>query len=150
LRLNRIDVTLGDSFSIVQLEIVPMPHLQTALGTLNQAFARENISKLVENRALFCDGKPLAAGWIINDKMPLHPHWMKYINEIPGGMQEAIRATIYYALSTNPPTQVTFAWAPGYDHELSIWEAPDTKTSKGGITILIKSRYPDDKHPIKG
>lgn len=127
-----------------------MPHLQTALGTLNHAFSRENLPKLAENRALFCDGKPLAAGWIINEQQhALHPHWKKYVNDIPGGMQEAIRATIYYALSTTPPTQITFAWAPGYDYELSIWEAPDTKTSKGGITILIKSRYPDDKHPIK-
>jgi len=31
-----------------------------------------------------------------------------------------------------------------------VWQAPDTKTTKGGITVLIKSRYPDDAHPIKG
>ena len=65
-------------------------------------------------------------------------------------MQEALRAIIYQALSTTPPTQITFAWAAGYDFELSVWQAPDTKTSKGGITVLLKSRYPDDKHPIAG
>jgi hypothetical protein len=41
------------------------------------------------------------------------------------------------------------SWAPGYDYELSVWQAPDTRTSRGGITVLIKSRYPDDKHPLK-
>jgi hypothetical protein len=150
LRLTRIDVTLGDRFSTFQLEIAHMPHLQTALGHVNTAFSRENLPKLVEHRDRFCDGKPLAAGWVIDEKMALHKDWMKYLNDIPGGMQEAIRATIYYALSTKPATQITFAWAPGYDYELSMWQAPDTKTSRGGITILIKSRYPDDKHPVKG
>jgi hypothetical protein len=63
-------------------------------------------------------------------------------------LQEALRSTIYHALSTKPPTQVTFGWAPGYDYEVTIWHAPDTKKTKGGITVLIKSRYPDDKHPL--
>jgi hypothetical protein len=127
-----------------------MPHLQTALGTLNSAFARENLPKLAEKREAFAHGKPLAAGIVVNETMALQPHWKKYLNEIPPAMQEALRAIIYQALSTSPPTHITFAWAPGYDFELSVWQAPDTKTSKGGITVLLKSRYPDDKHPISG
>jgi mannosyltransferase OCH1-like enzyme len=150
LRLNHIDVTLATASCDILLEVVTMPHLQTALGTLNIAFSRENLPKLVEKRAAFAEGKPLAAGIVVDASMALHAYWMKYIGDIPGGMQEAIRATIYQALSTEPPTQITFAWAPGYDYEMSMWQAPDTNTSKGGITILIKSRYPDDKHPIKG
>ena len=127
-----------------------MPHLQTAIGTLNSAFTHENLPNIAKHRAQFSDGKELAAGIVVHDKMALHPHWKKYIGDIPPAMQEAIRSIIYHALSTNPPTHIQFAWAPSYDYELSIWQAPDTKTSKGGITILIKSRYPDDKHPIKG
>ncbi len=126
-----------------------MPHLQTALGTLNLSFSRENIGKLASNRAAFAEGKTLAQGIVVHEKMALHEHWKKYLGMIPAPMQEAIRAVIYNALGTTPPTTITFAWAPGYDYELSIWQAPDTRTSRGGITVLIKSRYPDDAHPLK-
>jgi len=126
-----------------------MPHLQTALGTLNTAFSRDNIAKLAKNRASFREGQKLGAGIVIDSTMALHAEWIKYLDIIPGGLQEAIRSIINYALSTSPPTQITFAWAPGYDYELSVWQAPDTRTSRGGITVLIKSRYPDDKHPLK-
>jgi hypothetical protein len=128
-----------------------MPHLQTALGHLNIAFAGEKLAKLAKHhREAFAEGKPLVAGIVVDEQMALQPYWKKYLNEIPPAMQEALRAIIYQALSTTPPTQITFAWAPGYDFELSMWQAPDTKTSKGGVTILLKSRYPDDKHPIAG
>jgi hypothetical protein len=60
-----------------------------------------------------------------------------------------IRAIMNYAVSTSPPTQITFAWSPGYDYELTIWHAPDTDATSGGITVLIKSRYPADTHPLK-
>ena len=126
-----------------------MPHLQTMLGTLNTAFSRESVSKLVEQREAFCPGKPLGPGIVVHSKMALHGDWVKYLNQIPGAIQETIRSVIYYSLGTSPPTHVTFAWAPGYDYEVTVWQAPDTRTSRGGITVLIKSRYPDDKHPLK-
>jgi len=126
-----------------------MPHLQTALGSLNIAFSRENIDRLVPRKEAFAQGQTLAQGIVVDEKFALHGEWKKYLGLIPTPMQEAIRAVIYNALSTKPPTYITFAWAPGYDFELSIWQAPDTRTSRGGITVLIKSRYPDDQHPLK-
>jgi hypothetical protein len=150
LRLNRIDVTLQPGVARKFIGEIDMPHLQTALGNLNVAFAHDNLAKLAQHREAFAPGKPLAAGIVVDEKMALQPYWKKYLSEIPPAMQEALRAIIYQALSTTPPTQITFAWAAGYDFELSVWQAPDTKTSKGGITILLKSRYPDDKHPISG
>ena len=126
-----------------------MPHLQTGLGTLNIAFSKENIGKLVPKRDSFREGQILAQGIVVDDKQALHGEWKKYLGQIPAAMQEAIRAIIFNALGTKPPTTITFAWAPGYDYELSIWQAPDTRTSRGGITVLIKSRYPDDHHPLK-
>jgi hypothetical protein len=126
-----------------------MPHLQTILGTLNTAFSRENLPKLAESREAFREGQTLGAGIVVHPKTALHSDWVKYLHDIPGSIQEAIRSIIHHALSTSPPTQVTFAWAPGYDYELSVWQAPDTRTSRGGITVLIKSRYPNDKHPLK-
>jgi hypothetical protein len=126
-----------------------MPHLQTFLGNLNNAFSRDNISKLAQQRDAFCEGRPFVSGLIVDSKMALQGDWAKYLQQIPGSLQEAIRSIIRHALSTTPPTQITFAWAPGYDYELSVWQAPDTRTSRGGITVLIKSRYPDDRHPLK-
>ena len=126
-----------------------MPGLQTVLGQLNTAFGREGIQKLAEQREAFAPGKPLATGVVVHSKMALHEPWVDYLKHIPPSLQEALRSTIYHALSTKPPTQITFAWAPGYDYELTIWHAPDTRATRGGITVLLKSRYPDDKHPLQ-
>lgn len=125
-----------------------MPHLQTILGQLNTAFAKDNIAKLAARREMFAPGQPLAAGVVVDHTMALHKHWQTYLGTIPMSMQEALRSVIYHALSTTPPTLVTFAWTPGYDFELTIWHAPDTRQTRGGVTVLIKSRYPDDKHPL--
>jgi|ERR1700674_5306015 len=128
-----------------------MPGLQTILGELNTKFSRDGIKKLAAERDAFAPGKSLAAGVVVHAKMSLHAlhqPWQDYLKTIPESMQAAILAVIHHALGTKPPTQVTFAWAPGYDYEVSIWQAPDTRATRGGITVLIKSRYPDDKHPL--
>jgi hypothetical protein len=127
-----------------------MPHLQTVLGHLNHAFSREGIVRVAERRDAFEPGKPFASGLVVGPDMALHGSWVNYLNQIPKSIQEAIFGVIRHALSTTPPTPIVFAWAPGYDYELTIWHAPDTRTSRGGITLLIKSRYPDDAHPLKG
>ncbi len=126
-----------------------MPGLQTVLGDLNYAFGKEGIKKLVAEREAFAPGRSLHVGVVVKAGMKIHDAWADYLNDIPKSIQEALRSVMYYALSTTPPTQITFAWAPGYDYELTIWHAPDAPATKGGITVLIKSRYPDDKHPLK-
>ena len=127
-----------------------MPGLQTVLGKLNTAFGREGIKEMAEHREKFAPGQPLAAGLVVTRKMAVYEFYAAYINALPPSMQESMRAIIYQALGTKPPTQITFSWAPNYDYELTVWHAPDTRSTKGGITILLKSRYPDDKHPLAG
>jgi hypothetical protein len=127
-----------------------VPHLQTILGQLNHAFSKENIQKLADRREAFEPGRPFVSGLIVGRDMALQKHWETYLNQIPKAIQEAIVGVIRQALSTSPPTPIVWAWAPGYDYELTIWQAPDTRTSRGGVTLLIKSRYPDDKHPLYG
>ena len=126
-----------------------MPMLQTVLNDLNQAFGTQGIQRLAANKAAFAPGSPLGAGLVVQRGTPLYDAWQTYLKELPGSFQETLRAIIQYALSTAPPTPITFAWAPSYDYEVSIWHAPDSPTTKGGITVLIKSRYPGDKHPLK-
>ncbi len=124
-----------------------MSGLQTVLANLNIAFSRENIGRIAEKREAFAPGKPLAAGVVIREGTRLHELWVEYLGRIPASFQEVFRSVVYHALSTEPPTPIVFAWAPGYDYEFTMWYAPDTPPTKGGITILLKSRYPTDEHP---
>jgi hypothetical protein len=121
-----------------------MPGLQTLFGDLNKAFSRDAIGALVAEKEAFAPGKPLAAGVVVKAGRMQKP-WLAYIDQMPKSIQESVRGVIYHALSSNPPIQVTFAWAPGYDYELTIWDVPDNKKTRGGITVLIKSPYPGDR-----
>jgi hypothetical protein len=71
------------------------------------------------------------------------------LDSIPDGMQAAIKALIVQNLSREPDErwEMTFAWAPGYDFELNVWEAPRTVVSRAGITVMLRTRYPADPHP---
>ena len=64
-----------------------------------------------------------------------------YLDRIPEGVHEAIRAAIYSALAREPRQMVTFAWAPAFDWEVTVWDVGDTKVTRGGMTILVKSPY---------
>ena len=44
-------------------------------------------------------------------------------------------------LEREEPFGMTFAWAPAYDWELTVWESPPTDISPGWITVLIKGRW---------
>ncbi len=64
-----------------------------------------------------------------------------YLDRIPDGVHEAIRGAIYSALERSPRQLVTFAWAPAFDWEVTVWDVGDTKVTRGGMTILVKSPY---------
>ena len=125
-----------------------MAALQSVLALLNRAFGQEQIAELAAHREAFGADKPLAAGLVVKKGTRLYDAWRDYVGQLPPSFQPTLGALIRHALSTDPPTPVTFAWAPGYDYEITIWEAPDTRSTRGGITVLIKSRYPGDNHPV--
>jgi hypothetical protein len=125
--------------------------MQTTLIELNAAFRESNVNDLVAKGPIFAPGQPLhdaLAGLAAAPGSVEHRAFRNYLAQLPGSISEALRATIHHALSTSPPTLITFAWAPSYDYELTCWQAPDTAETKGGITVVIKSRYPSDKHPL--
>ena len=124
-----------------------MPVMQTMLVELNCKFARDQIGATAAKKDMFAPGQKLV-GALIAGGTPLEPAFKDYLAKLPGAIHETLRSVIHHALSAEPPTQITFAWAPGYDYEITVWQAPDTARTKGGITLLLKSRYPDDKHPI--
>ena len=124
-----------------------MPIMQTMLCELNCKFSKDQIGATAAKRAMYAPGKKIT-GALIAAGTPLERAFRTYFSHVPGAIQETLRSVIYHALSTDPPTQITFAWAPSYDYEVTVWQAPDTAQTKGGITLLLKSRYPDDKHPL--
>jgi len=125
-----------------------MPALQSMLAEVNYAFGKRQINELAKMRHLFGPEKGLDTSPFLKKGSRLHKAWVEYERQIPDAFRETLRSIIYHALSTKPATQITFAWAPGYDFELTMWQAPDTSATKGGITVLVKSRYPADKHPL--
>jgi hypothetical protein len=128
-----------------------MPKLQTVLAKLNNKFGSENKEDVIAFANLFGPGKPFdaaLAGLVADKGTPLYELFKSYLSHLPGSIQAAESAIIQYALSTEPATMVTFAWAPSYDYELTVWQSPDNETTRGGITVLLKSRYPGDKAPF--
>jgi hypothetical protein len=129
-----------------------MPALQTTLHGMNKAFGPEQINETrsTQNHK-FAPGQPLHTALADQGAEPgteLHRFLREHLRKMPAAMAESVRAAVHAALNTEPPTHIAFAWAPGYDWEATIWQAPDTAETKGGVTILIKSRYPADGHPL--
>jgi hypothetical protein len=126
-----------------------MPGVQTVVNRLNIAFA-SNIGTLASKREVFAPGKALTpdafkeAGIIADREKELISLVGEFFDRVPKGFLEVFRSILYYALSTNPPMQVTFAWAPAFDFELTMWQVDDTAKTRGGITVLVKSPYTKD------
>jgi hypothetical protein len=120
-----------------------MPFFQSMLSRLNKRFDPEGVREVPAE--LFDGGLELHE--VAKELHVATEKEAQVIRDIPGGMKEALRALIRNDLLSEPPLPITFAWAPGYDYELTIWETPGIPSSPGGITVLLKSRYPDDTHP---
>ncbi len=124
-----------------------MPALQSIFTKLNEKFQPDNIGEFAKMADRFAPDKPLEIDFLTDDKV-LRRAWKSYMKDVPKIFHEQVRSAIYHALTETPPTQITFAWAPAYDHEVSVWQAPDTRLTKGGITVVVKGRYPVDAHPL--
>ena len=66
---------------------------------------------------------------------------IEYVSSVPAAQQEAIRGALHSAVSRERRLPVTMAWAPGYDFELTVWEAAATADHAGAMTVLLRSPY---------
>jgi hypothetical protein len=114
------------------------------LGELNAAFGGKTPLMNADHSPAFASGQPLgpALANVLQDE-ELKYLLNAYIGMLPGSFQESLRSIIHYALSQDPQVLLNFAWAPGYDFEMSIWEMVEPAPAQNGITILLKGRYPD-------
>jgi hypothetical protein len=123
--------------------------MQTAVTALNVAFGAERIGDL--DPAPFApggDGAETLSGALVASGVDLDEATQRYVDGWPSAQQAALRAALHENLARDGRVPVTFAWAPGYDYELTIWDVRDSSETAGGITVLFKSRYPSDPHPL--
>lgn len=118
--------------------------MQVALGALNERFAKHAIERVRAVDVAFDAPFQELTQRLLGDDLPRG--FDDFAGSMPVGMQRAIAAAISSAVERGLP--VTFAWAPGYDWELALWDVADTEQTHGGMTVLIRSRYPDDPHPL--
>lgn len=120
-----------------------MPMIAVAARKLNRRFDSEHIDDFVGKADQFSPGSRLQAERMIDADPKLTAAFQAYLDRLPGSFSDAIRGVIHYALTQRPPKPITFAWAPSYDYELNIWEPAC------GITVLLKSRYPQDLDSVR-
>ncbi len=117
-----------------------MPIFQRAAVRFNQAFGEPNR----DYADLFVEGNTFADAM---REVGVSDAEHEFISSIPEGIAESIRAVIRSNLTRDVPLSISLIWAPAYDFGVEIWEAPGTKVSPGGISILLRTRYPLDGHP---
>ena len=119
-----------------------MPVFHAMARRANAALTAESLGGVDPD--LFAEGRPLveglqALGVIENEEEAA------YVAAFPSGLQEAVRALLHDNIASGMPLDVTFAWAPGYDDELALWQVADGEHTRGGITVMVRSRFPDDR-----
>jgi hypothetical protein len=144
-----------------------MAFFQTAIGHLNRMFGdteflREHREALLPLYSPSADPGQAAADVMRSTEHMLSEHSplgesiqgidpgriARILQQQPATIIEAQRAVVHRNLQREEPYGMTFAWAPAYDYEVNVWESPPTDATPGWITVLIKSRYPRDPHPI--
>jgi hypothetical protein len=122
-----------------------MPIFQEMSERLNYNFNRQNIGNMPRQQFAagelidFFDQRGMIASSAMRD----------FIMSIPESIRATIRAVYNSALNRDDQVPVTIAWMPGYDYEVTVSESAGTPESIGGITILVRTRYPGDPHPSR-
>ena len=124
-----------------------MPRMQTAVSAFNSSFGPQGIAEM-DASAFAADADLSLSESFQRAGVELEEATAAFVDSWPTGIKAALRAVLHDNLTRSGTVPVTFAWAPGYDFEISIWDVRDTAETAGGITILFKSRYPDDPHPL--
>jgi hypothetical protein len=130
-----------------------MPLLQRLLEQANHRFGSEQIAAIdpdaLAPRELTVH---LLADCAEAVGIKLTTEEREFVNRTPIAIQEAIRGVSYSAVvrsraskESNQPLAkipITFAWMAQYDYELHVTEARSTRSSWGGITVIIRGPYP--------
>ncbi len=129
-----------------------MPMLDTATAKMTAKMTPPELNNSVAEAGKFA-ALPLPADFVYpgNANQGLRTKLQAYLDALPGGIQETLRATIYLALTSNPPKPMNFKWEGAYDYKIEFTETFDTYQSPrtaGVIGVTLSGRYPDDPHPL--
>lgn len=128
-----------------------MPMLNESTIIISQKCAPGTINQTAKEAHLFAS-LPLPAQFVYPNSPLRRDKLQAYLDALPLGIQEGIRAALFHALSSDPPRPLTFTWAGAYDFKLEHIETFDTYNSPrtaGIIGLTLYGRYPDDAHPLK-
>jgi hypothetical protein len=119
---------------------------------LNSNFGADGIAALVARRHSFAGASfdTAMASLVDSPGTPLHEVFLGFLRALPPTIHDTYKAVVHSALHGEPPTLITFAWAPGYDYELTQWYVPEPEPEMPGVTLLLRTRYPEDPHPTTG
>jgi hypothetical protein len=123
-----------------------MPMLNQAVTVINTKLGPTQIGQTAALGSPFA-ALPLPAGFVFANP-PLRAALQTYLNSLPLGMQEMLRATLHHALTKQPPTPVVMLWEAAYGYEIKVTETPDAPHSRGMIGIVLRTRYADDLVPV--
>jgi len=125
-----------------------MPFLQAIAKRVNGGLTKEGLADLPNDTF----EEPGSLVRVLVDQGFVEPgEEADYLEAFPSGLKEAVRAVLHDNLNaTGGPLDVTVAWAPGYDDEVSVFQVANNARTQGGITILVRSRYPDDRGSAPG
>ena len=126
-----------------------MPYMQGLLVSLNAAGA-DGFAALDPDGLAFAPGSN-TLGDVVRQAVAgdVDDAVVRFVDTFPDGIQAAIMGCLAANAGRGARLPVTFAWAPGYDYSVQIWDVGSTRDSAGGITILVTSRYPSDTHPLE-
>jgi hypothetical protein len=110
--------------------------MQAMVERANTKFNRENIGEF--NAEWLAPGVPLAQG-AQQAGIAVTNAEVQYLESLPAGHQEALRASLYSAVTRGLP--VTLAWAPAFDFSVGVWEVAGTGQSMGGMTLFVRGPY---------
>jgi len=119
-----------------------MPSFQAIVEKANKVLNYESLREGSLDRDHFKEGESLSAAAERYGAADPKKKETDVIDALPAATQEALRALIHANLERPDPYGITLAWAPATDYELTIWEAAPTSVSRGGITVLIKTKVP--------
>lgn len=129
-----------------------MPMLNKSTAKMTAKMTPPELNNSVTEADKFA-ALPLPADFVFPDRADriLRTKLQAYLDALPLGIQETIRATIYMALTSNPPKPMSFTWAGAYDYKIEFTETFDTYQSPrtaGVMCVTLSGRYPDDPHPL--
>ena len=118
-----------------------MSHFTNMAERANVIFGCDNIknvdAEIVNSAKNFVDlAKQL--------KIAVSADEVSFLETWPLCIQGCLLATVREAIAAENRIPIAVAWAPDYDYSFSIWDTRATHASTRGISVLLRSRYPDD------